>query len=194
MKKKSPDTLTVLDFGVLPNHPRLTVPVTLFKGTSAEPFQCITLGNLLSEIETTDINKLKDSQSMVCLYEAYLQNGDKAQKAAYDKKKVTLNGFLMGNFSKRGDAKSNCVEYVPCLVFDLDGCKSTYDCFLYHTQLQELDFVFATFPSPSGYGLRILVWTTATYETHRIVYQQILAALCAHLNITTDRNDGIHFT
>jgi hypothetical protein len=59
--------------------------------------------------------------------------------------------------------------------------------------LQALDFVFATFPSPSGYGLRILVWTTATYETHRIVYQQILAALCAHLNLTTDRNDGIHF-
>jgi hypothetical protein len=196
MKENITNTADVLDFGVLPNHPRLTVPVTVLKGINTHPERKITLGELLSEIETTDITKLNASQSIVCIYEAYLEKAkanEKSAKEVYDKKKKTLNGFILGNFIQRSDEKTNCVEYVPCLVFDLDGCKSTYDCFLYQNKLKEMDYIFAAFPSPSGYGLRILVWTNSTWETHRIVYQQVIERLCKELDVTDDRKKGTHF-
>ncbi|MEN9613365.1 MAG: hypothetical protein RLZZ628_4179, partial [Bacteroidota bacterium] len=195
-KENITNTADVLDFGVLPNHPRLTVPVTVLKGINTHPERKITLGELLSEIETTDITKLNASQSIVCIYEAYLEKAkanEKSAKEVYDKKKKTLNGFILGNFIQRSDEKRNCVEYVPCLVFDLDGCKSTYDCFLYQNKLKEMDYIFAAFPSPSGYGLRILVWTNSTWETHRIVYQQVIERLCKDLDVTDDRKKGTHF-
>jgi hypothetical protein len=91
------------------------------------------------------------------------------------------------------DEKEKCLEYVPCLVFDLDACASTYQRFLLQTKLQELDYVFAAFPSPSGYGLRVLVWTAATYETHRNVYQKIVEELCKFLGVTANKADGVHF-
>jgi predicted P-loop ATPase len=191
------DTVAVLDFGAstMRSNPRLAVPVTLLKGSNPRPLRHITLGELIAEIETTDVSKLNDSQSLICAYEHYLQNvqlGISDPKKAYNAKKDALKGFLFGNYSHRANEKNNCLEYVPCLVFDLDACQSTYDCFLFQNKLKNLDYVFAAFASPSGYGLRILVWTTATYETHRMVYQQIINELCKELKITTDKNDGVH--
>jgi hypothetical protein len=37
-----------------------------------------------------------------------------------------------------------------------------------------------------------MVWTIATYETHRILYLQILNVLCTFLGITTQKTDGVH--
>jgi hypothetical protein len=196
MKEKTTDTSTVLDFDALPMHARLTIPVTILKGKNPRPLQHITLGALIDEIRTTDINKLNDSKSMVCEYEQYLKNvelGVEKPKASYDDKKDSLKGFLIGNYSHRMDDKEKCLEYVPCLVFDLDACTSTYQRFLFQTKLQEIDYVFAAFPSPSGYGMRIFVWTTATYETHRNVYLKILDELCSFLSVTTTKTDGVHF-
>jgi hypothetical protein len=133
---------------------------------------------------------------MVCAYEQYLIQAAEQipqAKAAYNDLKNQLNGFLMGNFTYRANDVVNCVEYVPCLVFDLDSCASNYQAFELQQKIQALDYVFSVFPSPSGHGLRVLVWTASTYETHRIVYQHVLAALCAHLNLTTDRKEGVHF-
>ena len=196
MKKITTDTGTVLDFEALPSHARLTFPVTILKGKNPRPVRHITLGALINEIRTMDIHKLNDSKSMVCEYETYLKNvelGIEKPKNAYEAKKDLLNGFLMGNYSYRMDEKEKCLEYVPCLVLDLDACSSTYQRFLIQTKLQELDYVFAAFPSPSGYGLRVLVWTDATYETHRNIYQKIVEELCVFLSVTTNKGDGTHF-
>jgi hypothetical protein len=198
MKEKTTDTGTVLDFGALPyaTHARLTVPVTILKGINPRPVRHITLSELLAEIETTNVSKLNHAQSYVCAYEQYLQNVEKGierPKKAYDTEKEKLYGFQLGRFSYRSDEKAHCLEYVPCQVFDLDGCKSTYDVFLYQQKLKALDYVFAAFASPSGYGLRILIWTTTTSETHEAIYLQIVALLCNHLGVTTDKRNGTHF-
>jgi predicted P-loop ATPase len=196
MKEKTTDTSIVLDFEALPMHARLTVPVTILKGKNPRPLQHITLGALIDEIRTSDIHKLNDSKSMVCEYEQYLKNvelGVEKPKASYDDKKDSLKGFLIGNYSHRMDDKEKCLEYVPCLVFDLDACLSTYQRFLFQNKFKELDYVFAAFPSPSGHGLRILIWTTATYETHRNVYLKIINELCIFLSVTTNKVDGTHF-
>jgi hypothetical protein len=187
----------VLDFGALPyaTHARLTVPVTILKGKNPRPCRHITLSELLSEIETIHVGKLNHAQSLVCAYEQYLQNVEKGiekPKKAYETLKDELYGFQLGKFSYRSDERANCLEYVPCLVFDIDGCASTYDVFLYQQKLKALDSVFACFASPSGYGLRILIWTNSTYETHQKIYLQILEFLCQYLDLTTDKRKGTH--
>jgi hypothetical protein len=197
MKEKTTDTVPVLDFGALPyaTHARLTVPVTILKGKNPRPLRHITLSELLSEIETTNVAPLNHAQSLVCAYEQYLQNVEKGiekPKKDYEALKDELYGFQLGKFSYRSDERANCLEYVPCLVFDIDGCVSTYDVFLYQQKLKALDSVFACFASPSGYGLRILLWTNSTYETHQKIYLQILEFLCQYLNLTTDKRNGTH--
>jgi VirE N-terminal domain len=198
MKEKTTDTEPVLDFGALPyaTHARLTVPVTILKGKNPRPLRHITLSELLAEIETTHIAPLNHAKAMVIAYEQYLQNVEKGieyPKKGYETKKDQLYGFQLGHFSYRNDEKESCLEYVPCQVFDLDGCQSTYDVFLFREKLKELAYVFAAFASPSGYGLRILIWTNATYDTHIAIYLQILEKLCTHLGVTTDKRNGTHF-
>ena len=197
MKKRNHNTPSVLSLDALSkaSNSRLNVPVTLFRGTQAHPQRHLTLGELIAEIRTDNVEKLTHSQSMVYAYEQYLiQAAEQVPqaKAVYNDLKNMLNGFLIGHFTYRANDPVNCAEYVPCLVLDLDSCASNYQAFELQQKLQELDYVFSVFPSPSGHGLRIMVWTSSTYETHRIVYQQLLTALCTHLNLTTDRKRGIH--
>lgn len=195
MKEKTTDTLNVLDLPYA-THTRLTVPVTILQGKNPRPLRHITMSELLAEIETTHIAKLNHAKTLVYAYEQYLQNVEKGieyPKKAYETEKDKLYGFQFGHFSYRNDDPESCLEYVPCQVFDLDGCQSTYDVFLYREKLKELAYVFAAFASPSGYGLRILIWTNATYETHIRIYLQILEKRCTHLGVTTDKRNGTHF-
>jgi hypothetical protein len=133
---------------------------------------------------------------MVDSYKKYLfdasQGIDDAKKP-YEDKKTQLYGFSVGEFSYRKDKKENCLQYVPCAVFDLDGCKSTEEVSLLQQKLKTLPYIFAAFPSPSGHGLRIFVWISATYETHRTKYMQVLKSLCHDLGVTMDKKNGVHF-
>jgi hypothetical protein len=185
------------DFGaLLPSHAaRLNVPVTIYQGIQAVPANHITLHALLSEIRSSDMKRLAATQQMVEAYEIYLEDVTKGHpdpKKNYAALKESLLGFSIGKFSYRKNEKECILEYVPCLVFDLDGCISTYQTFEFLHKLKELPYIFAAFPSPSGYGLRIMVWTTATYETHRILYGSILTSLGTFLGITTNKNEGVH--
>jgi hypothetical protein len=174
---------------------RLNAPVTIYRGINAVPVTHITLHALLSEIQSNDLKRLALSQKMVIAYEKYLedvQNGQSEPKKTYTALKESLNGFSIGHFTYRKNEKESIAEYVPCLVFDLDGCISTYQTFEFFEKLKTVPYVFAAFPSPSGHGLRIMVWTTATYETHRILYGSILTSLGTFLGITTNKNEGVH--
>jgi predicted P-loop ATPase len=59
--------------------------------------------------------------------------------------------------------------------------------------LATIPYIFAAFPSPSAHGLRVFVWVSATYETHRLTYTQVLKSLCTDLGVTTDKKKGVHF-
>jgi predicted P-loop ATPase len=198
MSKKSFDSSNELDFDALTHHSnaRLNVPVTILKGKNPHPLRHVTLAELIQAIRTNEVKQLNESQTLVCAYEQYRKNvelGLPAPRKDYDEKKEALLGFMLGKFSYRVDEKEKCLEYIPCLVFDLDGCPSTYQLFLYQNRLKEFDYVFAVFPSPSGHGLRVLIWTAATYETHRSVYLKILQELCMVLEVTTQKAAGVHW-
>ncbi|MEY2829887.1 MAG: hypothetical protein RIQ33_1745 [Bacteroidota bacterium] len=198
MKKITTDTPSVLEFGALmhDSDARLNVPVTIYRGIHPTPQKQITLNELFFEIVSDDLEKLASSRMMADYYQKHLLEqdiGKKEAKKAYEEKKSQLNGFSIGEFSYRNDKKENCLQYVPCFVFDLDGCKSIEDANSLKQKLTTLPYVFAVFPSPSGHGLRIFVWVSATYETHRIIYTHVLKALCNDLGVTTDKKKGVHF-
>jgi len=112
-------------------------------------------------------------------------------KKQYDIAKKQLNGFIIGNFSKRND--ESCIEYVPLMVFDLDKCDSVFGMESYLDHLKTLPYVFAAFPSSSGYGLRVMAWVNATKETHSACYEAALKVLCNDLQVTTDASQTPHF-
>jgi predicted P-loop ATPase len=121
-------------------------------------------------------------ESITAFKNAYLQFEN--CKKPYDNAKKQLNGFIVGNFSKRND--ESCKEYTSLMVFDLDKCNSVFGMESYFDHLKTLPYVFAAFPSASGYGLRVMVWTNATIETHSAVYESVLETLCNDLQVTTD--------
>ncbi len=104
-------------------------------------------------------------------YSPQLRELYSSDKAEYDKLKRQLPGVVFGNFSERKD--SACVEYSPCMGFDIDGIGdySTLSSML--QQLQKIDYVFAAFPSVSGHGIRVLIFTNATKDTHKAYYVSI---------------------
>jgi predicted P-loop ATPase len=178
------------------NQERLSAPVTIYRGIAAVPERHTTLGALLSEIASTDPAKQAESKQMVECYAQYLSDHEKGvpdAKKAYQDLKDALHGFSIGQFTYRKNNKENNLHYVPCLVFDLDGCQSPQQTRLLHQKIQSLPYVFASFPSPSGHGLRILIWTASTYESHKPIYAKILTALCTFLGVTIHKKDGIHF-
>ena len=196
MKEITTDTDTVLEFGALmyDSDARLNVPVTIYRGIHPTPQKHITLGALFAEIVSDDVEKIAASRRMSDCYKKHLVEQDKKEaKKEYEEQKSQLNGFSMGEFSYRNDKKENCIQYIPCFVFDLDGCKSMEDALSFQQKLATLPYIFASFPSPSGHGLRLFVWVSATYETHRIIYTHVLKSLCTDLGITTDKKKGIHF-
>jgi predicted P-loop ATPase len=178
------------------SNERLEAVITIYRGIHPTPQKFITLRELFSEISSDDVEKRTASRSMIHCYEQYLldtEKGVKDAKKPYEDRKSQLKGFSVGDFSYRRDKKEHCRQYVPCFVFDLDGCKSTNEANLLLQKLETLPYVFAAFPSPSGHGLRIFVWVSATYETHRNSYIQVLKSLCDDLGVTTDKKNGVHF-
>jgi hypothetical protein len=219
MKEITTDTTKVLDSSAFPHdtdthptyrsynelifnalqsstHPRLNATVTIYHGIHPQPFKYTTLRGLFLEMLSDDASKKALAMEMIKNYETYLRDaskGIKVAKKAYDDIKNQLNGFSMGEFSYRNDKQENCVRYVSCLVFDLDGCKSLEEVTSIQQNIKKCTYIFASFPSPSGHGLRIFIWVSATYETHRIIYAQVLKKLCQDLALTTDRKNGTHF-
>jgi predicted P-loop ATPase len=175
---------------------RMSAPVTIYRGIAAVPERYTTLLELLAEIASTEPAKRAESQKMVDCYAQYLSDHEKGvpdAKKTYQNLKNALQGFAIGQFTYRKNDKENNLNYVPCLIFDLDGCQSPPQTRLLHQKIQTLPYVFASFPSPSGHGLRILIWTVSNYESHKPLYSKILKALCTFLGITLLKKEGIHF-
>jgi predicted P-loop ATPase len=149
--------------GVLYGKERLNVPISLVKGINTKILKIKELGDLFELIqkETGDFY----DQSQV-IRQLAIDN-----KVEYKKQKETsLNGFLIGEFSKR--SKSGLTKYIPLLVFDFDGL----DTFQYSEILSECvnsPYIFACFPSPSYLGCRLMVWADSTPDTHTSIYRSI---------------------
>jgi len=142
--------------------------VTMYsRMTDTNPSNYTTLGNLISTI---------DSPSN---YNDQLREVRISDKSRFDKLKSKLPSFSIGKFKKRND--KSCESYVPCLVFDFDKINTSAYTDLLLQELKKLDYVYAAFPSVSGLGLRVLVWTTSTEKQHKEYYIHIINLLTRDL-------------
>lgn len=144
---------------------RANAPITFFRGaTGKNPFKHGTFADLLEMINQEDPTKAK------MLRELKQKNPDE-----FTKQKRWLSTFASGKFSY---ASGEGLEvFSPLQFYDWDGLSSDLIPFILDECKQE-QYIHIAFPSPSGEGLRIGVWTDATEHTHKDVYH----AVCKHLS------------
>ena len=165
---------------------RLSCPISKVKGTSTEIIEIITLEQLFADMLTDDVADIERADALTHAYKT----------PQYDQLKNQLNGFVIGQFSKREDAA--CEVCVPLLVFDIDKIEDVLFTSWLLYALQQNPYVFAAFPSVSGHGLRIFVWSDASRDNRKEAYEAFCDYLSAWLNIETDKqlrkrlkNEGI---
>ena len=161
---------------------RLDCPVCIVKGTKPEIVEKTTFRALKAKLETGEAANVETAKNLKTAY--------KGDKKAYDKAKQGLNGFVIGDFKSRKDA--DCLVYVPLLCLDIDGYSDPLTASWDLDRLKKNEYVFAVWYSPSGHGLRVLVWTDATPETHKATYTALQTEFCAFLNLTTDKEKFPH--
>jgi hypothetical protein len=154
---------------------RMNFPLSIVKGNKdPKVIKYVTFAEIIKKLESSEDTDLQKSKSLLSFYQS--------NKTAYNELKESLYGFIVGRFEYRANDK--CTLYVPVLCFDIDSLKfpslTISDC-------KNIPYIFAAFPSPSGCGLRVLVWCRSTPETHRAYYDTLILELSERLNIPTDK-------
>jgi predicted P-loop ATPase len=166
---------------------RLNVPVCTYKGVTSKTGLKTTLGTLLAKMQASDPLSIATAESLKTAYQSYKETGN---KEPYNEIKNNLDGFVLGDYSSRID--KNCLAYYGLLGMDIDGYNDALEMSWDLETLKKNPYVFAAFPSPSAHGLRILVWTDSTFETHKETYKAVLNYLSDWLHITTDKDRNPH--
>jgi hypothetical protein len=168
---------------------RSKAPLSIVRGINPKVIAVSTVGDVLLDIKAQDKQKASD------LCDAY-----KNDRAAYKKLKDGLHGFIAGAFTKR-DAES-CTQYVPLIVLDIDGVRTDDDAHALFKSVSEIEYTYACFLSPSGHGLRILVWSDNGENGHESAYSKVTAVYSERIGVKTDTElkvkgsrlvDGEHF-
>lgn len=157
---------------------RLQTPVTLFKGAfDKEPKGVITLEELL--------NQMLDAESPLVQLSEKLQTLRQTDRPKYDEvKQRELPAFIIGRWSRAENSK--CEQYVNLQAHDLDALPANQvDDML--QSLRVCPYIFAAFPSPSGEGIRALIWCDCNEGTHKQTYLSVAQYLSNFLGIETDR-------
>jgi hypothetical protein len=166
---------------------RLNVPVCICNGLSPKIANRTTLGGFIDSLRTTDPLSISTAQSLKNAYLLFKETGD---KKPYDAIKQGLKGVVFGDYSTRKD--NDCISYIGLIGIDIDGYEDALQMSFDLATLKTNDFVFAAFPSPSGHGLRVLVFTDSTFDTHKATYKAVLQYLGDFLNLTTDKDKTPH--
>lgn len=155
--------------------------VTLFKGclNSAKPLGYSTIGEILEQIRNDQDEKRRGFARQ--LVNLRFEAPEKYQ----DKKEKECPAFIIGEFTERKNEA--CKAYVPLMGFDIDAFPSEAAAKKCIRQLAKNPFVYTAFLSPSNEGIRFLVWTDSTPETHKAYYQKICAYFSKVLEIPTDK-------
>lgn len=153
--------------------------MTLFRGCfDASPLGVATIGEVLQAMQSPDAKTKQLHDKLKQLH------GEDA--SAYTKlKEKNCPAFLIGEWGGKTDEALQ--TYVPLLGFDVDASESEMLAIETIKQLRADPFIFAAYLSPSSAGLRFLVWTDATPETHKSHYAQIAEYYGRFLNIPTDK-------
>lgn len=169
---------------------RENTPLSIVKGINPRIINVSNLKDVLADI------KAQDPTTAAKMSKAY-----KHDPPQYKKLKDSLFGFIAGAFTKR-DADS-CTEYVPLIVLDIDSIESRFQAQFIFQKVTEIGYTYACFISPSGHGIRILVFADNEQSEHENAYQVVTAYFSEILNIKTDvelrkeqntrKVEGVHF-
>lgn len=155
---------------------RENYPITFFEKATidnGEPAAWITdLKTVLTQYLPKD-QKLK-AISTKALEKLSIAGKDKKFK---DWRAANMPVFVSGNVPRRGEPTA----YPNLQVFDIDNLELPFSFF--EQDIENVPFVLAAFPSQSGKGFRIWVWTNASSETHKDYYAAICKELSKLLNI-----------
>lgn len=153
--------------------------VTLFKGCLElqKPLGYSTLDNILKEVRNENNGEQKQlSEKLLNLYKT-----DRPKYKSLKEKECLA--FIIGKFSERKN--DGCTKYVPLMGFDID-C-SGENVFTTHEKLSKNPFVYASFLSPSGAGIRFIVKSDNKQENHKETYQAIANYFSKILGVPTDK-------
>lgn len=151
--------------------------VSLIHGTGAEIKKKVMFFDLLKSM--TSDKSLLDSG-------AKLFDFAKSDRAKYNKLKERQGGFVIGDFSYR--SIDSCVTYAPFIGFDIDHVESKEKYDETFDKLKKWNFAFVVMPSLSGEGMRVIVETAATKETHKDYYAVIAKEISQLTGIPTKSN------
>jgi hypothetical protein len=157
----------------------LNFPVCIVQGTGKRIVQHWTIRKLLQKISIPSDADTEFSDKVARWAKEY-KDGYARLKNDYNS---DLKGFIIGNFYERRDTAIR--EYVPLMVFDIDGISNSDSLYTLLSDCANVPHIFAAFPSPSKKGLRILIWTNSTLETHKRYYAALAEYLATNFNITT---------
>jgi Virulence-associated protein E/VirE N-terminal domain len=166
---------------------RLNLPVNIYKGVKAKKGEKTTLKAFFAMLQDGNLLSISTSESLKTAYLTYKETGN---KEPYNKIKNDLKGVVLGDYSTRTD--NDCTVYHGLLGMDIDGYNDGLEMIWDLETLKKNPYVFAAFPSPSGHGLRVFIWTDSTFETHKATYKSLLAYLSDWLNVTTDKDKNPH--
>jgi len=148
--------------------------VSLIKSTGSEVTRVIDFRGLVrAMLHDEDLQKQG----------AKLRRLAQEDKPEYDRLKRQADGFVIGEFSYRN--ADSCITYEPVMGFDIDKLDSVEKNAAVFEKLKGWPFSFVVMPSISGLGLRLLVYTDATKDTHKDYYQYAARTISSLTGIPT---------
>lgn len=153
-----------------------SIPVSKYHGLSAHFEGFSNMEDIIGEMTSGELKPLSENLA------AAKQEGKDAYKAVKERE---CPAFIIGRFPRKEN--NACEEYVPVLGLDIDGIRGDYEQRLICQKLEEIPYVLAAFPSVGGFGLRVLVATNATFDTHKKTYEAVCADLSRRLQVPTDK-------
>lgn len=169
------DTFTVSDI--------LRCEVSLFSSVFSREAKCYSLGSVLKSFSSSRYAKtIREARG-------YLRNGDEEMYRAC---KSMLPVVTFCGLFKEGHSKANLVRYNNIVIIDIDHL-SEEELLKVARQLQQDEYVFAYWKSPSGQGLKGLVRISseedvALDEHHRQAFRQLTEYFYTQYSIDIDQS------
>lgn len=135
--------------------------------------------SLLAELNAIKQGKVKD---LILKCRAKLSEGNKSEYSAL-KKNLPSVTFAAEFKGKR--AKDNCEHYTGLMILDFDGIDEIGDL---KANLTKDKFTFATWISPSGKGLKVLVKVSSDKTTHKFYFDAISDYYQTEYGLETDKS------
>ncbi|NVN97563.1 hypothetical protein HXX01_05070, partial [Candidatus Nomurabacteria bacterium] len=111
---------------------------------------------------------------------------DQGNKKKYNEYKKKLQAFTPSAIYNGGRKEENFSEYSGIMCIDYDSI-SPDKLKGFINMIIALPYTYACFVSPSNRGLKVLVLTSSTVETHKTVYAQLLEYYQSELGIKADQ-------